>query len=409
MPAQPLSAFLRAANDTDDESRDERSALAQRRSEGPDITLAEFDDGTDNRDDDEWEDDDEEFDEDEWAMRQRQADQLRYESSNGWVWEPPGDDSPPEPDVCTREDGQPLFYSGVVNWVSAVTESGKTWLGLHAIAQEIKHGYNVIHLDYDRGRDSRSRLVAMGLTNRQVSINYTRLVPKGSILDNMHHFRKALDRQKPSLVLIESAQKAASMEGLDLIHDYDDLNEFNNRLTYPLAEEGICVIVNDHANPPERGMGRYSTVGVNAKLNDIDGAVYILQPVHMFRPGGQGKSLLWLAKNRFGHVRAASMRDHGYAAIDPELDLAGQLVADSTGLDEVTVEVTTPERNSTPPRVGGNSTRRRGRRSGIDPKAIKDMLEENPNISLDKIRERLGTGSKTTISNIVRELKAGTN
>ncbi len=55
----------------------------------------------------------------------------------------------PDTRVLARKDGFHLFYRGRVNNLIGESESGKTWVALLAVVQEIKAGNKVVFVDYE--------------------------------------------------------------------------------------------------------------------------------------------------------------------------------------------------------------------------------------------------------------------
>src|ERR1700682_453736 len=51
------------------------------------------------------------------------------------------------PDIMTFGDGQALFYRGKINSIFGDPESGKTWVALAAVADELDRGNRAAYVD----------------------------------------------------------------------------------------------------------------------------------------------------------------------------------------------------------------------------------------------------------------------
>jgi hypothetical protein len=81
----------------------------------------------------------------------------------------------PEPDILTRDDGRRLFYAGKLHALFGESESGKSWLGVVACAEEMNAGRNALYIDLeDSAKGHVSRLQALG-------------VASGTILKRFHY------------------------------------------------------------------------------------------------------------------------------------------------------------------------------------------------------------------------------
>src|SRR5690606_25225420 len=75
-----------------------------------------------------------------------------------------------DPDVLRRADGRSLLYSGRVHMLQGEPGSAKTWLALHAVAEVIGGGRNVVYLDCeDTDSGIVGRLLALGADPRRVA------------------------------------------------------------------------------------------------------------------------------------------------------------------------------------------------------------------------------------------------
>ena len=117
--------------------------------------------------------------------------------------------------MLARADGQHLLYAGKINGIIGESESGKTWIALHAAAQALREGRRVLYLDFeDSAPGIVSRLKAAGASRGELAaLTYT------GPDESLHHaaaedLRETLDTIRPDLVVVDGFNAAMQLLGL---------------------------------------------------------------------------------------------------------------------------------------------------------------------------------------------------
>ena len=247
-----------------------------------------------------------------------------------------GEAEEPAPEFLARNDGHRLFYRGKINALLGESESGKTWVALHAVAQSLHLQEKVNYLDFeDSGKGILSRLRALGLEDRHFE-NFTYANPDQNLtLDERIDLIDALMEIVPELIVVDGVNAAMTLLNLELTSNRD-ATFFSQQLLKPLALSGACVITIDHVTKSKESRGNYA-IGAQAKRADINGAAIMCEVVLPFGRGMSGELTLKVTKDRPGHVRANSK----------EAKFAGtvQLKSSATGSVEMTILAPNGERN----------------------------------------------------------------
>lgn len=214
-------------------------------------------------------------------------------------------DPEPPPTLLTRADGQALFYPGKLNGLIGESESGKTWVALLGVAQELEAGRRVTYIDCeDSAPGIVSRLRMLGVTDEALGLlAYVgpddALGPQAS-RDLFEH----LAAHQPSLIVLDGYNAAMTMLGLNLL-DNMDIYKFALMLLRPLKNTGAAVIFVDHVTKSKENRGSYA-IGGQAKRADVDGCALNVEVLVPFGKGMAGKLKLTVSKDRAGYVRGAS-------------------------------------------------------------------------------------------------------
>ena len=216
----------------------------------------------------------------------------------------------PVPSVGSRDDGAGLFYPGKVHTVASEAEGGKTWLALHAAAQEITAGHGVVFVDFeDDEAGAAGRLVIMGADPADITgrFGYIRPDEHVGMPGNRGRLDEALGDLKPALVVLDGITEAMTMHGLEL-RDNADVARFGRLLLRPIARTGAATVALDHVAKDRDRQGGYA-IGAVHKLNGADVA-YVLDNRHPFGIGLTGRSQIMIRKDRPGQLRRHGRRSH---------------------------------------------------------------------------------------------------
>jgi hypothetical protein len=262
-----------------------------------------------------------------------QVEQPRERSS--WFPKPldlQGTEEEPPPAFLARNDGHRLFYRGKVNALLGESESGKTWVALHAVAQCLQVQEKVIYIDFeDSGRGILSRLRALGITDKQLA-NFTYANPDENLqLEQRQDLLEALMQQNPDFIVVDGVNAGMTLLGLDLTNNRD-ATMFSQSLLKPLTMSGAAICTIDHVTKSKEGRGNYA-IGAQAKRADINGVAIAVEVVQPFGRGMTGELNLKVTKDRPGHVRANSK----------DAKIAGRVIIKSTAEGMVTMIIESPE------------------------------------------------------------------
>ncbi|MFT3971712.1 MAG: AAA family ATPase [Micropruina sp.] len=226
-----------------------------------------------------------------------------------WAWPVEqiarGQESEPEPDIGVRTDGCGLFYRGKINGLIGESESGKSWLSLHAAHQVAASGERVLIFDFeDTARTTRERLAALGCTAE--AMQRVAYASPDQSLDALasSDVAEVLRDWRPTLIIVDGLNAAMTLLGLDL-NSNTDATTFHVRLLRPLAATGAAVLTVDHVpkNPEQRGKGG---IGAQAKRAMMTGCTIRVEVSEPFGRGSDGRLKLYVDKDRPGHVRGHS-------------------------------------------------------------------------------------------------------
>jgi hypothetical protein len=207
------------------------------------------------------------------------------------------------PTLLTYGD-RALFYPGKINGIIGESESGKTWLALLAVAQEVNAGRNVVCCDFeDVDRTFVRRLVALGCDRGAIVKHVTYINPDEAFTAvAAANLDAEILAAQPTLVMLDGFNAAMARLELDS-NSTTDATLFAQRLLNRLTATGAGVITIDHVskNKETRGKGG---VGSQAKRAMMSGAQIVAEVVTPFGRGKTGKIRLVLDKDRHGGVEA---------------------------------------------------------------------------------------------------------
>lgn len=248
-------------------------------------------------------------------------------------------ESDTEPTMLRREDGNLILYPGKINAIFGESESGKTWVALEAVRQELAKGSRVFYIDFeDSARGILNRLKTLKTPEDAFSrflyanpdTPYTPAISE-ALLATLREF-------EPSLIVVDGVNAAMNLMGLDLEKN-KDATEFSQRILRPLRTFGSGILTIDHVTKSKDTRGNYA-IGAQAKRADIDGVAISVAVEQPFGRGTDGALALTVTKDRPGFVRAIcpDAKTLGMANIRSQSD--GTLAISISG---GTVRITTKE------------------------------------------------------------------
>jgi KaiC/GvpD/RAD55 family RecA-like ATPase len=208
-----------------------------------------------------------------------------------------------EPTMLRREDGNHILYPGKINAIFGESESGKTWVALEAVRQELAKGNRVFYIDFEdsaRGIMNRLKVMNTPTTGFHAFFYANPDTPYTSTISEA--LMASLAECEPSLIVVDGVNAAMNLMGLDLEKN-KDATEFSQRILRPLRSFGAGILTIDHVTKSKDTRGNYA-IGAQAKRADIDGVAISVTVEQPFGRGTDGALALTVTKDRPGFVRA---------------------------------------------------------------------------------------------------------
>jgi KaiC/GvpD/RAD55 family RecA-like ATPase len=253
-----------------------------------------------------------------------------------------GSHTPEVPAQLQREDGHRLLYAGRINGLIGESESGKSWVAMHACCQAMLGGESVLFIDHeDTAAGVVGRFRALGIPDELLAGLLTYLNPDES-LGAMQRADLVLTMANaaPTLIVVDGVNAAMSAMGLDLDKN-KDATLYYQQVLKALSSQGATVVTIDHVTKNKDGRGGYA-IGAQAKRAMTDGAIIEVEAVAKFGRGQNGKIRLRVSKDRMGEVRAISGGDGWLGDLDLTSDVNGDVTMVLSGIP--TVEDAEPNR-----------------------------------------------------------------
>lgn len=231
------------------------------------------------------------------------------------------------------QDGEPLalFYRGRTNGIAGDSNGGKTFTAIEASKQELVAGSSVVYVDFeDTIEGILMRLLDAGVDPAALSERFGYVQPEGKFDDPKARakFGRVLDEYQPTLVVIDSAGEALSMEGSRPNEDDEVARWFKVLPRWVAAHPSRpAVVILDHVTKAEGGLW---PIGSQRKRAAINGAQYRQDVVEPFSRTRDGYSKLTCAKDRHGNYYIGQV-------------VAELGVTNSTGSLELAMRWVTPE------------------------------------------------------------------
>lgn len=201
--------------------------------------------------------------------------------------------------VLARTDGTCLLYVGKVNTLFGQSGSGKTWVGLAAIAQEIRQGHHCLYVDWeDDIRTFARRLLNLGCEPADV-IEYAHYIsPLAPATPTIIEW---LVSHGFNLVVLDSTGEGIAAQGGLNQNDDGDVAVWMRALPRPLAWAGTCVVLIDHVPKTISEGGTVQEIGSQRKRAAVSGASYEVIQTEPYSKHQAGKLILRTGKDRGGN------------------------------------------------------------------------------------------------------------
>jgi hypothetical protein len=205
--------------------------------------------------------------------------------------------------MLRREDGNCLLYAGKINAIFGESESGKTWIALEAIRQELEKNNIVFYLDFeDSARSILNRLKTLRVKSDKFKM-FRYANPDEPLGEGIGEImRTQIMAYLPTLIVVDGVNAAMNLLGLDLEKN-KDATHFSQKVLKPLRIGGAGILTIDHVTKSKDNRGNYA-IGAQAKRADIDGAAFAVSVALPFGRGIDGALDITCTKDRPGFVRA---------------------------------------------------------------------------------------------------------
>jgi hypothetical protein len=246
----------------------------------------------------------------------------------------------PEPNLLRRSDGAALLYPGRVNMLYGRSESGKSWVALHAAIEVMNDGGRVLYIDCeDDPVSTLARMLALGVGHDDINSAFTYIRPEGPLtqmtmprwgevpLDKNREMNDAaisgvLTEVDPTLIVVDGMTALYGMHGLD-INDGSQTDRITSWLRWITRAGRSTVLIIDHV--PKGSQRAATSIGSQHKTAMVQGTALHVYPLEQPRPGAVGRLELIVGKDRPGRVRSLSTDE------DPQV--AAEITIDSSHAD----------------------------------------------------------------------------
>lgn len=212
---------------------------------------------------------------------------------------------PEQPALLVREDGRWLLYRGRVHSFHGESESGKSMLAQHAVAEVLRAGGSAAYVDFESDAHTViPRLLAMGVPPAAIRERLAYIRPEGRGWGDPAFV--GLLTSPRDLAVIDGVTESMALMGVERSTDNDQVSKWVRAFPRALARgSGAAVVLVDHVTKDAEGRGRHA-IGAQAKLAALDGAAYTIEVRDPLGVGLKGSITMRVAKDRPGQVRPHS-------------------------------------------------------------------------------------------------------
>jgi len=252
----------------------------------------------------------------------------------------------PEPSAgAIRDDGAYLLYPGRWHTCVGLTGSGKSWLALAHVRDEMLNaGRTVVYVHFEESSPAGTlgRLRSLGLAPEL-------LVERFVWLDNDRMWERGemgaeLASLAPGLVILDG-QNAASVRHGKGPSDPETVGWFRDRFVTPAVASGAAVLSLGHPPKAKDRQDERHGYGASGWLDEVDGVGFRLTAAkgHPIRRGASGSATLHSVKDRYGSVERHGVLESGRE----QWWYLGSLVVDDSGLNvgSTSIRLAAPSRD----------------------------------------------------------------
>lgn len=205
----------------------------------------------------------------------------------------------PEPTILRRDDRQALFYAGQINGLHGDSGTGKGWVILYAIVQQLNAGRTVMMLDAeDVAQSIVARLRMLGVGDEAIADRFIYIRPSAPFgVAAVDYLVELAEFKDVSLCVIDSLGECFGLDGVDENHDAE-VRPWMRHVARRLADAGPAVVIIDHSTKANDNPLHPS--GSKAKRAAVGGASYLVTAAVPLTSSAGGRLQLTCAKDRHG-------------------------------------------------------------------------------------------------------------
>lgn len=210
---------------------------------------------------------------------------------------------PVNPTMMPREDGACLLYPGLIHSFHGESESGKSLIVMHEAVRLMQAGEDVLWITFDSDAvEDVGRALGYGCDPQAIRDHLFYVAPEDAPIESPGF--EGLFQREYALAVIDGVTDAMMLlgHGGSKGDPNDAYTQFSRKFPKRLAHKTkAAVVLIDHvAKNNERG--RFA-IGAQAKMSQLSGAAYIVEPESPPIKGGKGTIILRVAKDRPAGVR----------------------------------------------------------------------------------------------------------
>jgi hypothetical protein len=293
------------------------------------------------------------------------------------------------PTILRRDDGEAMLYPGRNHSIAGESESCKSLIAQHAVAEQLRAGHDVGVIDFETDEDEWvARLLALGVDGDLIGAHLHYVRPDEPIDARGWSAIAPVLACHPTLIIWDGVTEAMTLHGLNP-YDNSDVARWQQIPKRATRETGAAGLELDHVAKDKDTRGRWS-IGAQHKMAGVY-VLYIVEVVEPFGRGRSGEVKVRVEKDRPGFIRRYAQGK----------DVATfRFVSDGEDAIEVAVE---PPSSSAAASVSGAEPEFR---PTTLMERVSEALEVEPGLSKTRLRDAVSGKSSRAKDTAIRLLVA---
>jgi hypothetical protein len=208
----------------------------------------------------------------------------------------------PVPILLAPENGRGLFYRGSINCLYGDSGSGKSWLAMRAVREELEAGGRALWVDLEATTsETVARLRGVGVASDVILDRFHYVRPENAVSRRVIPYVLWLVAELGvTMIVVDSVGEAFAVEGVNEDRD-NEVGPWLRSTVRPLAVAGVVVVLIDHSTKSKEN-ALYPS-GSKRKRAAWTGAGYLVEARPAFSRESAGWLVLTTAKDRHGTYR----------------------------------------------------------------------------------------------------------